>query len=218
MNIMTNTIRAALPGLVLLGLALLSAGCSTQLTRAGSDGAGLSQQAAATRFPAVTAQTRAAFERANRAIANEDWHEALYELHTLVEDQPDLSGPYLNLALVHRRQGDPELAEQFFRKTIEINPANLAAHNQYGIFLREQGRFREAETSYLQALAVFEGHPDTHRNIGVLYDLYMGDQPRALHHFNRYQQLTGASDKVVSGWIVDLQRQLPSLAQGGHSP
>ena len=139
---------------------------------------------------------------------------ALAELHALVENRPDLSGPCLNLALVYQHQKEPEPAEQYYRRALQANPYNLTAHNQFAIFLREQGRFRDAEQTYLQALTVWEAHPDTHRNIGVLYDMYMGDRLRALQHFNRYQDLTGADDLVVAGWIADLQRQLLSLAQG----
>ena len=92
--------------------------------------------------------------------------------------------------------------------------AQLAAHNQYGIFLREQGRFGEAEQAYLSALEISDNYPDTHRNIAVLYDLYLGDRERALRHYYRYQQLTDADERMVAGWIADLERQLTLLVQG----
>jgi Tfp pilus assembly protein PilF len=167
--------------------------------------------------PPVNAKTLASFEGANRAIAAGDWSAARAALHALVDSRPDLSGPCLNLALVYQQQGDSLQAEKYYQRALQINPDNLVAHNQYAIFLREQGRFSEAEHIYLQALAVWEAHADTHRNIGVLYDMYMGDHQQALQHFNRYQHLTGSDDSVVAGWIADLQRQLPSLAQGGRA-
>jgi Flp pilus assembly protein TadD len=212
-----RAIRMLLPG-----IALLVSGCGVIVTGDSSvAGSATPAQALAQPVPrhrpAVDSQTRDAFESANRAIASEDWHEAIYALQALVERRPDLSGPYLNLALLHQREGDVEQAEQLFRKTLAVNPVNLAAYNQYAIFLREQGRFREAETTYLAALAVWEAHPDSHRNIGILYDLYIGDRSRALQHFTRYQELTGSGDEVVAGWIIDLQRQVPSLAQGGQT-
>ena len=83
------------------------------------------------------------------------------------------------------------------------------------IYLREHGRFPEAEAQYLQALAVRENHADTHRNIGVLYDLYLGDRERALQHFYRYQALSDEDTRRVSGWIADLERQPTLLVQGG---
>ncbi len=154
------------------------------------------------------------FERANRAMAAQDWPAAIAELEWLVETQADLSGPPLNLALVYQHMGELENAEQYYRQALQSNPRNLAAYNQYAIFLREQGRFEEAEQTYLQALATWEPHAQTHRNIGVLYDMYMGDQALALQHFYRYQALSKSQDKVVASWIADLNRQLMTLAQG----
>ncbi|MCZ6831491.1 MAG: tetratricopeptide repeat protein [Gammaproteobacteria bacterium] len=212
----------------LLSLQLLLSACGAQLIRDfSSSAAPVSPAQTATRHgeftlapgqkrPPVSPRTLAAFERANRAITSEEWSVALLELHSLVDSRPDLSGPCLNLALVYRQQDEPEQAERFYRRALQVNPHNLAAHNQYAIFLRQQGRFRDAEQTYLGALAVWEAHPDTHRNIGVLYDLYLGEQQRALQHFNRYQDLTGSGDRVVAGWIADLQRQLMSVAQGGQ--
>jgi Tfp pilus assembly protein PilF len=154
------------------------------------------------------------FERANRAMEHEDWGTAIAELQWLLENYPDLSGPCLNLALVYQYQDEPELAEQYYRYALQINPNNLPAYNQYAVFLREQGRFSEAEQVYKDALGVWEAHPQTHINIGILYDLYMGDQVRALEHFNRYQDLTGSEDQQVAGWIVDLKRQSMMLVGG----
>jgi hypothetical protein len=42
--------------------------------------------------------------------------------------------------------------------------------------------------------------------------MYMGDQQRALQHYHRYQVLNSENDKLVSAWIIDLQRQLVRIA------
>ncbi|MEH6581555.1 MAG: tetratricopeptide repeat protein [Halioglobus sp.] len=105
-------------------------------------------------------------------------------------------------------------AKQWFESAISSDSEDISAYNLYAIYLRKQGRFSEAEQIYLQALSIWEPQAATHRNIGILYDLYMGEQERALRHFNRYQILTGEDDRAVRGWIADLQRQLSSLAKG----
>ncbi len=53
---------------------------------------------------------------------------------------------------------------------------------------------------------------DTHLNLGILYDLYRGEKKAALQHFSRYQELQLSDDRVVAGWIADLERQLNSVA------
>lgn len=105
-------------------------------------------------------------------------------------------------------------AGEWFRQRMKKNSNKLITYNQYAIFLREQGRFSEAERTYLHAISVRETDSVTHRNIGILYDIYLGEQTKALRHFNRYQILTGGADRKVKGWIVDLERQLPAVAEG----
>ena len=55
------------------------------------------------------------------------------------------------------------------------------------------GRFSEAEQSYTKALAVWQHDADTHRNLGILYELYMGRLLEAQQHYlqyhNTYQKL-----------------------------
>ncbi len=84
--------------------------------------------------------------------------------------------------------------------------------NIEGIAQREQGNFEDSEEAYLAALSVAEDHALTHRNIGILYDLYLGQPHRALHHYGRYQTLTEGSDRAVTGWIADLEHRKVSLA------
>lgn len=163
----------------------------------------------------VSEKARQRFAAATAAMAAEDWATARADLEWLIEEYPKLSGPYLNLALLHAAQGHVEEAERFFQVTLEVNDRNLEAYNQYAIFLRQEGRFDESEAVYLSALDTWENHADTHRNLGVLYDLYRGDREKALAHYYRYQALTGGQDRQVAGWIIDLERQFTQLVQRG---
>lgn len=163
----------------------------------------------------VSDAARQRFAAATAAMAAEDWSTARADLEWLVDEYPKLSGPYLNLALLHAAQGHVNEAEHFFQATLEVNDRNLEAYNQYAIFLRREGRFDESEQVYLAALETWNDHAETHRNLGVLYDLYRGDREKALQHYYRYQALTGGEDRVVAGWIIDLERQFTQLVQRG---
>lgn len=161
---------------------------------------------------AVSSDAMARFNFSKSAMAQSSWKVAEEGLLTLVEDYPELSGPSLNLALVYRHLDDNRQAEHWFKQSITRNGDNLLAYNQYGIFLREQGRFEQAEEIYQQALSVSDVDANTHLNIGILYDLYRGEKKAALQHFNHYQELQHSEDRVVAGWIADLKRQLSSVA------
>lgn len=155
------------------------------------------------------------FQFSTQAMSQSSWEIAEQSLLSLVADYPELSGPCLNLALVYQHGGDNRQAEHWYKQSIARNANNLLAYNQYAIFLREQGLFDQAEEVYLKALAVWEPHADTHRNLGILYDLYRGDKKLALQHFYRYQELQDNEDRKVAGWIADLERQLAAMEGRG---
>jgi tetratricopeptide (TPR) repeat protein len=164
----------------------------------------------------VSRSAQARFEQALAAIDAADWPRAERLLLELSESNPELSGPQLNLGLVRRAQGDAARAEQAFRRALEINGNNLDAWNQLAILKRAAGDFSEAERLYRQALAVWPFHPESHRHIGILYDLYLGEWQRALEHYQAYQQLLPEPDRQVNGWIVDLERRIAAAGQGGE--
>jgi len=160
----------------------------------------------------VPPEAQKLFEKSRSALEQGNEEAAVEQLHLLVASYPQLSGPSLNLALLYQQRGENKNAQYWFKQSISRNSNNLLAYNQYAIFLREQGHFTQAEQMYLQALEVWEPYPETHRNIGILYDLYRGDKKNALQHFYRYQELQETRDRVVAGWIADLERQLTTVA------
>ncbi len=165
----------------------------------------------------VPEQAASRFAHAKDLIRKKDWHGALQELHALAKRYPQLSGPCLDLALVYLELGDTERASVWFQRSITSNSDNINAYNEYAIFLRKQGRFTDAEAVYLKALRHWEASADTHFNIGILYDLYLDQPARALHHYHRYQVLTGQSNREVAGWIADLERRLQADTRNARS-
>lgn len=148
------------------------------------------------------------FANATRAMRNKQWQQAETLLQQLVAQNNKLSGAWLNLGLVYRAQKEDKRAEQAFIDAINANHTNLDAYNQLAILQREQGRFSDAESNYKKALSIWPFHAESHKNIGILYDLYLGKSAEALAHFEAYQQIRGDGDKQVTGWIADLQRRL----------
>ena len=149
-----------------------------------------------------------AFANAVAAQRAQQWADAEQQFQQLAEKYPQLSGPQLNLALLYAQTQKPELAETHFKRAMQINPANLAIYDQYGIWLRGQARFTESETIYQQALARDANRPDTHLNLAILYDIYMGKLPQALEHYQRYLELTHDEKSPVQGWVTELQRRM----------
>jgi Flp pilus assembly protein TadD len=138
------------------------------------------------------------------------WPEARQRLEDLTAANATLAGPWLNLGIVYTRLGEPQAAEDAFRRSIENNPANSVAYNQLGIFYRRTGRLEAAQETYGAALGVAPDDPDTHWNLGILHDVYLPDARLALLHYERYQQLTGSDDPQLAGWITALRARMPA--------
>lgn len=147
------------------------------------------------------------FDRAALALQTGIADEAEHLLDGLATDYPELSGPLLNLGILHAAAGRFEAAEEAFRRAIEVAPADAVAHAELGIVLRHQGRFMEADAAYREALALQPDYALAWRNRGVLLDLYLGRPAEALQCYERYLDLVGGleADEQVARWVAELQ-------------
>jgi tetratricopeptide (TPR) repeat protein len=105
-----------------------------------------------------------------------------------------------------RDSGDLEGAAAAFADAARFAPMNPAPLNELGLIRRQQGQFAAAAEAYEQALALVPEHAPTHRNLGVLRDLYLDDPAGAIEPYERYKAITG-EDRPISGWIADVRRR-----------
>ncbi|MGK0297966.1 MAG: type IV pilus assembly protein PilF [Gammaproteobacteria bacterium] len=78
---------------------------------------------------------------------------ALEKLNRAYDADPKYFGTHNAYGLLYQQLGDPVLAEQHFKKAIELNYNDSAAKNNYGNFLCQAGRYSEAESIFLSAAA-----------------------------------------------------------------
>ena len=106
-------------------------------------------------------------------------------------------------------QRAPELpeAETAFNAALARNPSNAVAANELGIALRRQGKFPQAEAAYQRTITADPNYAPAYLNLGVLYDLYLGEPQKALDSFEHYIQLAG-ENKQVAGWVVELRKRV----------
>lgn len=237
----TDFNRSRLKPVLALSLAVLLSGCAainerlddlrsnratrTEKVEAGEDApaaAGETAEAPLTLIPdpyqaqsvQVPAAAQRLFQEAVVAMQSEDWQSAGHTLTRLVQEYPKLSGPYVNLGIAYWRLGQLDKAEEAFATAVKVNPKNTDAYNQHAVLLREQGRFEEAEKLYLEALDVWPHNPQSHRNLGILYDLYMGKWDKALEHYQMVRRILPEPSQEIEGWIIDLQRRIDEAAAG----
>lgn len=155
-----------------------------------------------------SASAQAQYHRALDAMKAEDWPMAERLLNELVLSNRQLSGPLLNLGIAQAKQEKDEQAQTSFENAIKVNASNQEAYNQLGLLQRKRGQFTDAKNTYLKAISVWPGYAPIRLNLGILYELYIGDLAQALNQYQTYQALQTEPDRKVKGWIVDLQRRL----------
>ncbi len=156
----------------------------------------------------VGSTVSAEFTRGISAIEAGDWPLAQTVFERLSKQQSKLSGPWLYLGVAQEAQGDLEQAKNSYEKALAVNQHNQEAYNRLGLLLRKQGDFNGAEQVYQRAIGVWPAYEPIRLNLGILYELYLGDLGKALQQYEIYQSLLAEPDRRVGGWIKDLQRRL----------
>lgn len=154
------------------------------------------------------AAAKVEFTRIQGLIKNSRSGDAITALTKMRQDYPKLSGPAVNLGLLYWKQKNYAQAQSFFEQAQTINKHNPDAYTSYAVMLREQGKFAEAEAQYLKAIAQWPHNFQAHRDLGVLYDLYLVQPEKALQHFSMCDQLSVEPNKEIKGWIIELNRRL----------
>lgn len=156
----------------------------------------------------------AAYRLALNALAHGDLVEAEFELEQLMDAHPALTGPYVNAAIVYRRDGRDDEARVVLERALRIDPGHPEANNELGILLREEGDFAGAEAAYRRALERRPDYAHALYNLGVLLDLYLHRGAEALEAYEQYQAAVSVPSESVARWIIDLRRRFPAEAAG----
>ena len=170
--------------------------------------------------PAVTDEASNQFSEAISLMREEKWDEASVILELVSDENPELSGPAYNRAVIAYTQNDLELALKWLNIALDRNAYNLDAKNLKANVFKKQSKFIEAEAEYKGIIALWGAYLPAYKNLGILYDLYMGKFKLAIEQYRLYESLTPQEDKQVVGWIAVIARQLPveEVVPAGQAP
>ncbi|MDH5183085.1 MAG: type IV pilus biogenesis/stability protein PilW [Gammaproteobacteria bacterium] len=98
-----------------------------------------------------------------------DYRLAMEKLETALSYNPQHDKAHHYMAQLNRLLGDSEGAIKHYQLAIELAPDNSQLRNNYGAYLCEQKKYKEAEVHFLLAIndPLFEGKLQAYENIGL---------------------------------------------------
>lgn len=144
------------------------------------------------------------YQQAISLMKDKKWSQAEVLFDQVIIAQPQLSGSYVNKAIIAKEQGKLLTAQVLLNKAIAANSLNLYAHHLQGKVYRLQGQFDQAEQSYLAAIAIWPDFAEVHASMAILLELYRGRLLDAHRYYSSYL-LLNSDDEEVKRWLAGLE-------------
>ena len=155
MNAMARSIHRAA---CFAAAALLLSGCETTTTISrtpgGAPAADPRGAAPASGEADNVRRARVRMELANAYFSRGQMEVALEEVKRAIEADPTQSAPYSLRGLIYSSLGDERLAEEAFRRALQLDGRDAGAMHNFGWFLCQRKRYDESFAMFDQALAV----------------------------------------------------------------
>lgn len=98
-------------------------------------------------------RARARFELATAYFSRGQMEVALDEVKQALAARPDMAEAYNLRGLIYSNLNEATLAEESFRRALQLNGRDADAMHNYGFFLCQQRRYADAEIQFTNALA-----------------------------------------------------------------
>lgn len=127
-----------------------------------------------------------------------DYQRAKEKLNRALEIAPKDPTVHATFGVIFQLEGEPELAERYFKAAIRHDPQSAQSRNSYGAFLFSQKRYQEAVVQLEKASEnrFYPNRPTVFENLGVSYNR-LGDIEKAEYAFSRAIQLNPEQPRAV---------------------
>ena len=172
---MTLVAQLRRSGLLLAIVALLAA-CVSETPQpsppprpAPSSGTETRDRVTASDEPEAQRRARARMELAAAYFGQNQMTTALDQVKLAIAADPNYGEAFNLRGLIYANLGDPVLAEESFKRALQLNPRDADTMHNYGYYLCQQKRYAESNALFAQALAVprYAGAARTQLTMGV---------------------------------------------------
>ena len=151
----TTTTRTSVLWVALVALlAALVAGCTTTTTTTGEPISDSKDRITASDEPDASRRARVRMELAAAYFGRGQMTTALDQVKQAIAADPTISEAFNLRGLIYANLGDDRLAEESFRRALQLNLRDADAMQNFGYFLCQKKRYTEASSLFDQALAV----------------------------------------------------------------
>lgn len=98
-----------------------------------------------------------------------DYDVAESKLKKALQQDPKLAMAHHYIAELYRQTGSYELAGEHFERAIKLDPRDPLVQNNYGVFLCDQKRYKEAEARFLKVIGMpsYKRQDEAYENAGL---------------------------------------------------
>ncbi|NUZ06190.1 type IV pilus biogenesis/stability protein PilW [Piscinibacter koreensis] len=167
------------------------AGCvSTTSTKADLPAANTRDRITASDEPDAMRRARARFDLASAYFSRNQMMTALDQVKLALDADPNYAEAYNLRGLIYSNLGDTALAEESFRRSLQLKPRDPDTMHNYGWYLCQQKRYPEAQSFFTQAMAIpqYRGTARTLLTQGICH-AYAGQLAEADNTLSRAYEL-----------------------------
>jgi type IV pilus biogenesis/stability protein PilW len=97
------------------------------------------------------------------------YDKAIEAFQKIINEDPDNTAGYFNLACAYENTGDIDQAETLFRKVLEMDPHHLDVHNHLGLIHYQREEWDKAQKEFRLALDLVE-YSELYYNLSLAYN------------------------------------------------
>ncbi|WP_445777425.1 tetratricopeptide repeat protein [Shewanella sp.] len=196
----------------LVNLNTKNANNSTSMSAGSTDTRNVYIEQASQRLADIPASVLSQYQQAIEQMKNQQWQTANTLFDKVITAQPQLSGAYVNKAIIAINQQQLIQADALLDQAIAVNNSNPYAHQIKANIARLQGQYAQAEQGYLTALSLWPQYPQAQLNLAILLELYRGKLLQARQYYMAYLA-NQPNDEQAKRWLagVDIKIQRAGL-------